>query len=177
MRYSAHIKIALFVVLIIVTGCGYHISGGRGSVSSNFGYGIESVVVPVFKNETLRAGLEGVITDALVDELVNIIEIKSKANAEAVIEGIVKSYELSAQSYGDGDVVSEYRLRVSYLVRLVRVSDGVVLWQDNNLSAYADYLVDTTSVAITKDRESHALREIARESARLVRERMAEPIR
>ena len=177
MKVLIRLNIVALLTCVLVTGCGYHVSGGRGSVSSNFGYGIESVAVPVFKNETLRSGVEGVITNALVDELVNIIEIKSKANAEAVIKGVVESYELSARSYGDGDVVSEYRLTVSYSVRLVRVTDNVVLWQDNMVSAYADFLVDITSVAITKDRESKALEAVALESARLVRERMAEPVR
>ncbi|MCK4846368.1 MAG: hypothetical protein KAS88_01755 [Deltaproteobacteria bacterium] len=169
------VRIALIAVVLLVAGCGYHVSGGKGSVASNFGHGIESVAVPIFKNQTLRAGVEGVITTALVDDLVNIVEIKPLGIAEATIEGVIKSYELSVKSYGDGDVVSEYRLKVVYSVRLVSSLDGTILWQDRNVSAYADFLVDIASVAITKEREAKALEEIARESARLVRERMAEP--
>lgn len=172
------VRIALIAVVFLVVGCGYHVSGGKGSVASNFGHEIESVAVPIFKNQTLRAGVEGVITTALIDDLVNIVEIRSKDNAEATIEGVIKSYELSVRSYGDGDVVSEYRLKVVYSVRLVSSvggTDGTILWQDKNVSAYADFLVDIASVAITKEREAKALEEIARESARLVRERMAEP--
>ena len=174
---SIRFNIVALLTSVLVVGCGYHVSGGRGSVSSNFGCGIESVSLPVFKNETLRSGVEGVITSALIDELVNTVDVIAKGHAEATIEGVIKSYDLNAKSFGDGDVVSEYRLTVSYSVRLVRVADGAVLWQDNDVSTYADFLVDIASVAITKDREFKALEEIALESARLVRERMAEPVR
>lgn len=177
MKSLMRLNILALLVCVFVAGCGYHVSGGRGDTSKALGFELSSVAVPVFKNETLRAGVEGVITNALVDELVNTIEVKHMAGAEAVIKGVVKSYELSARSFDVADVVSEYRLKVTYSINIFRVADDTLLWHDNNVSAYADFLVDTSSVAITKDRESMALSEIARESARLVRERMVSPIR
>lgn len=174
----------IFMVLLIMVlscGCGYHVAG-RGEVkgvipggkSGGMPWGIETLSIPFFANFTGRPDIEAVITGALVDEFVNIAEIVPPGAAQARMEGEITVYKLEPVSYTKRDVVQAYRLKVVMSIRLVRTSDGEVLWQDTNVKDYEDFSVNPDSVIDTKDAELTALKKIARDRARLIRERIIE---
>jgi len=163
--------IFIFFLMIFIYGCGYHVMGRGGDSLLS---GINSVAVPVFKNDTYRAGVEVIITGAVVDELLNSVSIADSEVADAAIEGSIKNYKLDPVSYSSREVVREYRLTVILSVRLIRKSDSKVLWRDDNITDYEDFLVDTADVMATKDAEKTALRKIARDTARLIKEHILE---
>ncbi len=165
-------------VVLLFSGCGYHVvdgpgadgaqgGGGRGALS-----GIKSLSIPVFENGTRRPGVEAVISRAVVDEFVNTVEIARVGKGEARLKGRVLEYRLDPVSYGTGDIVSEYRLTVTLSIVLLRTSNGEVLWRDDSISDYEDFMVDRSSVAATKDAEHAALTEMAFKLSRLLRERI-----
>lgn len=166
---SRHILILFLAVLF--AGCGYHVLG-RGDNPAIAG--IKSVAIPVFRNDTYRPDVESVVTSAVVDEFLNVFDVVGIERADAVFEGTVREYELAPVSYGARDVVREYRLNVVISMRVVRKSDGAVLWEDKEIKDYEDFVVDTTNVMATKDAEAIALRKISGDTARLLRERMLE---
>jgi len=165
----------LILTLFIAGGCGYHVVGKGGNA---FFADIDSIAIPVFTNETRRAGAESTITNAIVDEFLNVVDIKSVASAAVVLEGAVVNYSLSPVSYTGRDVANEYRLSVELSLRLVRRgTDGQkdeVLWEDARLRDYEDFIVSSSDVAATRDAEEEVFEKLAKDIARLVRENMME---
>lgn len=163
-------KKALFLLIsMLMVGCGYHVAGKSGG--NRFIEGVESVSVPIFGNISGNADVERVITSAIADEFLNAVKLKDKP--DAILKGVVKNYDITPVSFNKSDVVSEYRLTVVMSVKLVKISDGTVVWHDENMIDYEDFRVDTSNVSATKDAESAALRKIAKDTARLLRERIA----
>ncbi len=162
--------IALLLVFTLLYGCGYHVAG-RGTRIA----GIERLAIPVFKNLTQKPDIESIMTTAVVDEFVNIVKIVDKKDADAVLRGIVESYRLVPISYSQRDVVNEYRLRVVFQFELRGAKDGRLIWKAR-IPDYEDFQIDTASVTETKAKEIGSFRKMARDTARLLRERILEEV-
>lgn len=160
----------LFFLFIVLTGCGYHISGKGGSFPGN----IKTVSIPFFKNQTQRPDVESVITSAIVDEFITSGIVKVASDGEAALNGVIKGYTLTPISFNKNDVLQEYRLTIQLELYLVRISDNKVLWQDKAFTDYEDFKVTTSDVTATKAAEWDALKKMAKDSARLIKERMLE---
>ena len=164
--------LAVSFLCLVLASCGYH-HAGRGWPASK---GISTIAIPVFENTTRRADIEVEFTSAIVDEFVNIVEVTGIGEADAIIRGAVTGYELTPVSFDIGDIVEEYRLGIVLSVRLVRSTDKSVLWEDKAIIDYEDFVVDQTSVAATKDSELAALRKMALDTARTIREHIIEDL-
>lgn len=161
---------ALLVLLFLafIAGCGYHVAGKAGRMPG----GVTTLTIPVFENKTSKPDIEGILTGAFVEEFVTTVQVVSAG--EAVMRGTINVYELNPVSFTKSDVNQEYRLTVEMNLVLSRYSDDEILWKDANVRDYEDFLVDTSNVAATKEAEKEALRKIARDTARLVKERILE---
>lgn len=160
--------LTLAVFLSFVFGCGYHISGKGGSMPGN----ITELAVPIFTNNTRKPDIEILVTSAFAAEFLTTVKVADTAGA--VMQGVIKSYVLDAVSFTRSDVNQEYRLRVVISVRIVAREDGRVLWSDDNITDYEDFIVDTANVTATEEAEIEAFKKLARDTARLVKERMLE---
>ncbi len=169
MRHMGRIVILAFVAAALAAGCGYHVVGKGGG--KQFIEGVGTVSIPMFENITGNADVESVVTSAIVDELMNAVKVEG--DADAVLKGVIKSYELKPVSFSKSDVVSEYRLSVVMSVKFVKTSDDTIIWHDENISDYEDFTVNTSDISATKDAELAALRKIAKDTARLLRERVS----
>lgn len=164
--------LAVSLLCLALASCGYY-HAGRGWPASK---GISTIAIPVFENTTRRADVEAVFTSAIVDEFVSIVEVVGTGEADAVIRGAVTGYELTPVSFDIGDIVEEYRLSIVLSVRLLRSADKSVLWEDKAIVDYEDFVVDQSSVAATKDSEQEALRKMALDTARTIREHIIEDL-
>lgn len=163
--------LSLILLLTALSSCGYHIAGKGGNMPGN----ITSISIPFFKNQTQKPDAETVITTALIDEfvkskIVNVVD----TNEEAVLNGKVAGYALTPVSFNRNDVIQEYRLTMSLEVELARKSDGKILWKDNNIKNYVDFRVNTSDINATQTAELDAFRKMAKDTARLIKERILE---
>ncbi|MFQ5736948.1 MAG: LPS assembly lipoprotein LptE [Thermodesulfobacteriota bacterium] len=156
------ILLLLAAFALMAHGCGYSVAGKGGRMPG----GITEMAVPVFVNDTMKPDIEGAVTSAFVNEMVNTVNITS--GADAVMRGVIKSYSLKPVSFTKSDVNIEYRLTVSISLSITR--DGKVVWEDENISDYEDFTVDTSDVVATRDAERAALEKLARDTARSVKE-------
>lgn len=161
----------LYSIFCILSSCGYHIAGKGGNMPGN----VTAISIPFFKNKIQKPDVETVITTALVDEFVKIGIVKVvKENAEAVLNGAVTGYELTPVSFSKNDVIQEYRITIKLEVSLVRNSDGKILWEDKNVTDYEDFKVNAADVSATKKAEWDAVQKIAKDTSRLIKERILE---
>jgi len=138
--------------------------------------GVKKVAIPFFTNLTDRPGIETVITTAVIDEFVktNQVAVVSKEESEAILVGSLLSYKLTAVSYSTADVIKEYRLSIELSLRLIQKSDNIIIWKDDAISDYEDFTVTATDVSATKSTERNVLEKMAKDTARLIKERMME---
>lgn len=161
------------LLLLVSLGCGYR-TLGSGKEAMGMPGGVRTLSIPFFTNLTGRPDVETVITSALVSEFMNTVEIVPPGKGEAVMEGVIKKYRVRPVSFTQNDIVNEYRLTVVFSVRIVRTSDGELLWEDKHVKDYEDFVVNPDNVISTKDAERSALEKIARDRARLLKERILE---
>ena len=154
----------VLIAALLFAGCGYHIAG-RGAALPG---GVTEMRVPVFSNETAKPDIEGPMTEAFVAEMVNTVRVSYRS--EIVMTGVITGYDLKPVSFTGSDVNIEYRLTITLSVDIKRGED--VLWKDENITDYEDFPVNALDVAATEDAERAAMRKLARDTARLVKERM-----
>lgn len=110
---------------VLASGCGVYSfsSGGKAP--------FESVNVAQFENNTIEYRLSDVLTDALVDAFIrdNAVEIKEPSKADAIMNGRVVSYRRDAHTYDQQDNVTEYAVKVSIHVRVVKAGTEDVIWE------------------------------------------------
>ncbi|OGP12878.1 MAG: hypothetical protein A2052_07680 [Deltaproteobacteria bacterium GWA2_54_12] len=156
------------LVLILLSGCGYHIAGKGGHMPA----GLESLAIPVFENRTAKPDIESDLTAAFVTEFVTSVTVEGTSGH--AMYGVIKSYELKPVSFTESDINQEYRLTVALALTIVDKSSGQIIWRKENITDYEDFTVNINDVSETTDREKAALRKLARDTARLVKERMME---
>lgn len=164
MRHFIRRILPLLAVVVWFAGCGYHVAGKGGRMPGN----ITTLSIPVFKNATGKPDIESIMTSAFVSEMVNAVEVKD--GGEAVMTGVIKSYDLRAVSFTRSDVNLEYRLTVAISLEIRKGEN--ILWKDENVVDYEDFTVNTSDVAATRDAERAALKKLSKDTARNVKERM-----
>jgi len=159
------------LLLTVSSGCGYHIAGMGGNMPGD----VVAISIPFLKNQVQKPDVETIFTTALVDEFVKsgIVKVVEE-DAEAVLSGAITGYDLTPVSFNRNDVIQEYRLTIKLEISLVRKSDGEVLWEDKNITDYEDFNVTGTDITATKTAELDAIKKMAKDTARLIKERMLE---
>jgi outer membrane lipopolysaccharide assembly protein LptE/RlpB len=158
----------VLLALLVISGCGYHITGKVARMPG----GVESLAIPVFENRTAKPDIESDLTAAFVTELVT--SVKVEGTAGHAMYGVIKRYELRPVSYTKSDINQEYRLTVELALTIVDKSNGQIIWREDKITDYEDYTVNINDVTETTESEEAALRKLARDTARLVKERMLE---
>lgn len=129
MKAVCAICLALFVA-----GCGIY------SFSSSSLGGVKTVAVPQFENKTVEYGIEGDLTDRVIDRLItdNALKVVALADADAVLHGEIVKYERVAYTYDISDNVSEYRVNIYVNFTLAR-KGGKSLLERNNMLGFGVY--------------------------------------
>ena len=135
---SAIVLVAL-VGLTGLLGCGYDLLG-RGSGLPRH---VKKISIPVFKNQTLEAGLEAIVTDGVVASLMKRGGLAiGDASADARLLGTVVRYELKRLSYDTQGVPNEYRVAIGVNVQLVDLRGNEVIFPAKDFAIEKDYKVD-----------------------------------
>lgn len=134
--------------------------------------GVESLAIPMFENRTAKPDIESDLTSAFVSEFVTTVPVEGSAGH--AMYGVIKSYDLKPVSYTESDINQEYRLTVVLALTIVNKSSGKIIWREEHVTDYEDFTVNINDVSETTEREKAALRKLARDTARLVKERMIE---
>jgi outer membrane lipopolysaccharide assembly protein LptE/RlpB len=127
-------KFKSFVIvscILLLSACGYQLSGTKTHVPP----GITSLAIPTFVNKTLEPGIEVPFTQGFLREFLfdSRVKILGRTEADAVLEGVIKAFDLQSVSYNRSGFVMEYQTNVVVDLTLKR-KDGEVLWRLNDLS-------------------------------------------
>ncbi len=115
------------MLLLCLTACGYNFAG-QGELPG----GAKTIFVPLFKNQTAEPLLENNLSNAVSVVFARnnrMSLIADRQAADAVFEGVVKSFSSRALAYDQNDDISEYRATIQVEARLLQEDDGRLLWQ------------------------------------------------
>lgn len=156
----------LVTVSISGVGCGYRFAGSGG-----FPANIQSVCVPVFRNQTAQTGAENTFTSNLLYEISRRggVVLSSPDNATATIIGAVSSIRTTTVSHKETNVSAERRVYVVLNVQLIDAS-GAVIW-GGNIKDSEVYAVATDKLQ-TEENKKAALSRLSEEMAETIYNRI-----
>jgi len=147
-RHSAIWFIGLCITCVL-TGCGYT----NRAITPN---GIQSIVVPTFKNHlqrsemyTYEAGLEIDITNAIIDRFNfdgNLKVMTDPTKADATLDGALVQYRQEAIRFEGNRSVKEHRLFIAVNLTLTDNRTGEVIWSENGFTGRTEYFRTGTGV-------------------------------
>ncbi|OED37226.1 hypothetical protein AB834_02035 [PVC group bacterium (ex Bugula neritina AB1)] len=137
-----------FWIVSFLSGCGY-------STKSFLPSHVNSIAVPMFKNETFRlkkAGrtfkrrLEKTVTDKVIQNFIQDgqLQVLEPSMADWVLEGTVTDYEVRPLRYSSSDagLVEEIRLILKVSVVLKDAKSQKVIWKKKSIFREEDLYVD-----------------------------------
>ena len=166
-----HFSFFIIFLLSVGMGCGYRIAGEEFGPSPE----IQSIAIPTFVNGTYEAGIETIVTNSLLAELIRDgrIKVVGEGEADAIMEGTVTSFSTSSVAYDRVGLVLEYRAWVTLDVAVKRHKKGDVLWSRRGLTESEVYKV-LSDVRLTEAEKERAIGKIADEFAKSIRRMLFE---
>ncbi len=153
----------MLLMSVFAAGCGYRL---RSAVAPLPG-GLRSLAVPTFVNETQAYRLEQRITRAVVSEFMHRTRARITSVAEeadAVLYGEIRSLSSNPVTFGQDTFGSAFMVAVQASVRLVRRSDGKVLWENTDLLFRERYVLNPRVTEFFSE-QNPALDRLARDLA------------
>lgn len=130
------------VVLCGLLSCGYHLVG----VSSVLPEEIESVYITTFNNKTGQPELEQRLSGAVSNEFVARGRYRvaaSEEEADAVLQGTIKSFNMSPMALDDRGRATDYQLTITLSVELLQKEVEEPVWKNPNFTFRERYAVGT----------------------------------
>lgn len=157
-------------LLVALAACGYQFKD-RGLSAPE---GVQTIAVPILENRTSETGLETVLTNDLAYEFTRskVLRLVDKAQADAVLRGIIRSIDDTNIAYNANYGSAERRVTMGLSFTLVR-RDGRVLWSSAAISDQEHYRV-VESKQITEMNRRAALDVISNRLAERVHNQILE---
>jgi hypothetical protein len=132
-----NIVFLLLGALLIASACGYHVRSSMGKLPS----GIASIGIPTFRNLTNEYKIEQLFSRAVLKEFSQRTQIpvsSSSTNVDAVLMGEIRGIgsvpvAFGTQTAGSQTFGTAFIISVTASVKLMRVKDAKVLWQNDNI--------------------------------------------
>ncbi len=115
------------VLLLCVSGCGYHFSGTTGNLPG----GVEKLYIPLFVNKTTESRLETRFASQVSEVFSRnkkILQVEKREESEAVLLGTVRSYKNKSLSYDRRDDIGTYLSKMIIDVELRQTETNQLLW-------------------------------------------------
>ena len=135
--------------LMVLSCCGY----STRSLMPDY---IQRIHVDLFENRTLKAGLDELATNSVIEAFRSgsNLRIVDESSADLVLEGSVSGYSKSPHTYTSDQTILEYKITIRYSVRCVDKARNEIFWE-GDVSDWALYDID----------EDMAIGEAARKAA------------
>ena len=162
---------AALAALLALPGCGYSLVGKGMHLDPS----IHRIGVPIFKDQTGRPGLDQVVTEKVVEELMrkgHFEVVTDSSNVDASVEGEILTYRavpIGFSQLGLGSSAStqatRYAIVMTVKVAFKRTGDTEDIWSTDSLSAREESDVGDNPSAYF-DRSDQAVDRLATSFAR-----------
>jgi outer membrane lipopolysaccharide assembly protein LptE/RlpB len=152
---------------LLPMGCGYQMVGKETHVPP----GLNSLAIPTFKNQTFEPGIEVPFTQGFLREFIQDrrVHVVDRAEADSVLEGVIKDFSIHSVSYDKSGFVMEYQTNV-LLDLTLKKRTGEVLWVEKDFSE-TRWFRASPDVLTNETNKAAALQQIGRFAAERIRSR------
>ncbi|MFQ5964586.1 MAG: LPS assembly lipoprotein LptE [Candidatus Scalinduaceae bacterium] len=129
--------IALLIIVIVISGCGY-------STKSLINRNISSIYIPIFENETFRRGIEFDLTKAVKNEIMSKtnLRIVSKDSADTILYGTLQDFKERVLTQNVRDTLVESEVRLFVDIKLVDGRTGRTLVNKKKIRQTTEFIVN-----------------------------------
>ena len=162
-----NLKLIIFVLLLVLTSCGYQFVGG-GYLNSD----VTRVAMGPMDNESSETGAGVVFTNAIIKEIMEKTDTKlvDDVKAVAVLKGRINAITFATLSRSTTEAVVERRVSANVDMQLVD-KDEQIIWSVKNFISHEDYKVSEDKVTDESNKRD-ALDKIALRTAEKLVSRM-----
>ena len=160
-------KFLSIVCIVLLAGCGYQMVGKETHLPP----GITSLAIPTFINQTFEPGIEVPLTHGFLREFIQDRRVKvvGRDEADSVLEGVIKSFQISSVSYDRSGIALEYQTTLVIDLTL-RKKTGEILWMEKDLSDSRVYRT-SYNILVSESNKAAAIQSLARFMAERIRNR------
>ncbi len=92
--------------LLLVSACGYHLTGTQNTLPPH----LKTIAIPVFDNSSSEPDIHRNMTNVIRQSFINDgrLKVVNKSKADLVMKGLLNSYTLKAVSFDSNDVALAY---------------------------------------------------------------------
>jgi hypothetical protein len=119
---------------------------------------IRKVHVKIFENQTVKAGLDEIATNTVIESFRSgsSLRIVDEKSADIIIEGKISSFSKDPYTYTSNQTIIEYKITVKFSVRCIDNVKNEIFWE-GDISDWSTYTTDedkgiTGAVQKTADR-------------------------
>jgi outer membrane lipopolysaccharide assembly protein LptE/RlpB len=158
---------ALIALVLLATGCGYHVSGHANLVPKN----VKTIAIPAFGNATMRYKLANQLAGALTREFNTRTRyhiVADPKDADAVLEGVLINYAAYPTVFDQQTGrASGVQANVTLSVTLRDRATGAIIFQRASMDIHERYEITTNPLAYL-DESDTAVERVSRDVARSV---------
>ncbi len=154
MRLGFVVPLAL---AFVVVGCGSY------STKSRTAKDIKSIAVPFIENQTAEPNLEIIVTELVINTLVedNTLSVEDEANADAILEATIVSFQNVPFSFNRELNAQEYHVGMTVEATLFNRVLKIPIWEKKMIKGDGSYFLDATEAGFTyNDALAETIKEI-----------------
>jgi outer membrane lipopolysaccharide assembly protein LptE/RlpB len=157
----------VIICMVLLWGCGYKMVGKETHLPP----GVSSIAIPTFTSKTLEPGVEVPFTQAFLKEFIRDRRVKvvDRAEADSILEGIIKSFSIYSVSYDRSGYALEYRVNIVIDLTLKK-RNGDIIWREKDFLETLTYHA-SSDVLISEANKADAIQRIGRGMAERIRNR------
>ncbi len=151
------------LVLVVAAGCGYSLVGR----SSNLPEDVRSIFVETLENQTTRAQIDQILTQAITNEFVTrqrFTVVPDQTSADAILSGTLTSFRVRPVTFNADGRAEEYEISIMARMEFKRPGDDEPIWanpaylfrQAYDLELEAGGFLDTEDAAMFEVAENFA---------------------
>lgn len=154
--------LALLLMILSLIGCGYSLAGKGTNIPQD----IVKIYIQPLENNTSRAQVEQILTQAISDEMVTrrrFSLVNSEAEADAILRGKVLAFDVRPSTFGSDGLANNFEITIAADMRFERPpapgeESGEVVWSNARYLFREDYPLEEEGVGYF-DRENLAIEE------------------
>jgi outer membrane lipopolysaccharide assembly protein LptE/RlpB len=156
---------------LALSACGYSFRGKQNNLPAD----VRTIAIPILENRTGELRIEAIFTDEIIFQFTKsqMLRVTSEGQSDVVLKAYIRRVDIQDVALTRAVTSSQRRLWVTVSARLVRRSDGKVLWEDRALEQNRSFAV-SGSIQATEIAKQQAYKDLAKDMAQTLHDRIFE---
>lgn len=131
-----------FMILILFSDCGYHISGTGKHIPDY----IKTIIIPDFENKTTKFQAEKFVNISIKEEFIkksNLVLTDRMSEADSILEGEILKFDVKSLSLSENDSSDLYKVKIILNIRFIDLKTSKIIFEGKNLRFSDNYEINS----------------------------------